>query len=91
MIFPKFWGNPGQSICLKKWRLLIDNRGSKLPKFRDKSGAREEAGNVVEMGHFNSTLSSEMGPRQKCQISQDFYRNFGGILAIRLSPKMALL
>ena len=35
---------------------------------------------LQKMGHFNSRLAFKMGPRRKCQISQDFYRNFGEIL-----------
>ena len=48
----KFWGNRWKSICLQKWHISITTRGSKLAKFREKSGHQEAAGDVSENGPF---------------------------------------
>ena len=47
-IFPKFWADRGQSSCLRKWPVLIANRGPKLTKSWGKSGPQEEAGDITE-------------------------------------------
>ena len=56
----KFRGNRGQSICLQKWARSVSNRGSKLAKFRGKSGPQEDAGNDAEMGHFRPRVAFGM-------------------------------
>ena len=33
MFLPKFWGDPGQSTCLYKWPLLVDNQGRGSAKY----------------------------------------------------------
>ena len=48
--FPKFWGNPGQSISLQKWPLPIANRGSKLAKCWAMSRPQEETKNDAGNG-----------------------------------------
>ena len=74
-------------ICLQKWPLSIANRGSKLAKFREKSGPQDETGNVAENDHFSSRISFEMRPRQKCRNSQDHPKIPGMALVIPFVSK----
>ena len=50
MIFRKFWGGRGQSICIRKWHISTVSRGSKSTTRLVKSGPQEAAVNFAEIG-----------------------------------------